>query len=166
MKPNTDANAVGVNQSRLVLWRRDCAHPLLPLACESSELPRCHQDWKTPGARRQEEITMREQEMKETLEPAKFFIEISATSDAQKPKVTIWLAADNSTQTEVTKYQNLRQLTEALVKLGVDPRTVKKDLERIYNPPAPVEGDPMAGVPPCYPLSITIAQAKDFGWED
>ena len=109
---------------------------------------------------------MREQEMKETKEPTDFFIEISATSDAQKPKVTIWLAADNSTQTEVTKYQNLRQLTEALVKLGVDPRTVKKDLERIYNPPAPVEGDPMAGVPPCYPLSITIAQAKDFGWED
>ena len=109
---------------------------------------------------------MREQEIKETFEPADFFIEIRATSNPQKPEVAIRLADDTSTGIEVTKYQNLQQLTEALVKLGVDPRTVKKDLERIYNPPAPVEGDPMAGVPPCYPLSITIAQAKDFGWED
>jgi len=109
---------------------------------------------------------MREQEMKETLEPAKFFIEISATSDAQKPKVTIWLAADNSTQTEVTKYQSLQQLTEALVKLGVDRRTVGTDLERIYNPSAPVEGHAMDGEPPCYTLTLTTAQARDFGWED
>ena len=109
---------------------------------------------------------MREQEIKETFEPADFFIEIRATSNPQKPEVAIRLADDTSTGIEVTKYQNLQQLTEALVKLGVDRRTVGKDLERIYNPPAPVEGDPMAGVPPCYPLSITIAQAKDFGWED
>lgn len=109
---------------------------------------------------------MREEKMKETLERADFFIEISATSAAQKPKVTIWLAADNSTQTEVTKYQNLQQLTEALVKLGVDRRTVGNDLERIYNPRAPVEGDSMTGEPACFPLSITIAQARDFDWED
>ena len=128
--------------------------------------PRRYQDWRTLGTRRQEGIAMREEKTEETVERADYFIEISATSDAQKPKVTIWPAADNSTQTEVTKYQSLQQLIEALVKLGVDRRTVGTDLERIYNPPAPVEGDPMAGVPPCYPLSITIAQAKDFGWED
>ena len=109
---------------------------------------------------------MREQEIKETFEPADFFIEIRATSNPQKPEVAIRLADDTSTGIEVTKYQNLQQLTEALVKLGVDRRTVGKDLERVYNPPAPVEGDPMAGEPPSYSLKITIAQARDFGLED
>jgi hypothetical protein len=40
---------------------------------------------------------MREQEMKETLEPADFFVEIRATSNPQKPEVTIRLADDTST---------------------------------------------------------------------
>jgi hypothetical protein len=109
---------------------------------------------------------MREQEMKETLEPTKFFIEISATSDAQKPTVIIGLAADNSTQTEVTKYQNLQQLTEALVKLGVGRGTVESDFDRIYTAYARVENVALAGEPACYTPNITIAQAKDFGWED
>jgi hypothetical protein len=107
---------------------------------------------------------MREQEMKEALEPAKYFIEIFAIPDEQKPKVTMRLYSDTSVHREVTKYQNLQQLTEALVKLGVDRRTVGVDLERIYNPRAPVEGDP-GGETACYTLSITIAQARDFGWE-
>ena len=102
---------------------------------------------------------MREEKMKENLEPADSFIEISATSDEQKPKVTIWLA-DTSTQTDVTKYRNLQQLTEALVKLGEDRRTVENDFERINT------GVPMAGEPACYRRNITIAQARDFGWED
>ena len=109
---------------------------------------------------------MREQEMKETLEPADFSIEISASSDAQKPKVTIWLAADNSTQTAVTKYQNVQRLTEALVKLGEDRRTVESNLERIYTAFAPVEDVPEAGETACYTRKITYAQARDFGWED
>ena len=109
---------------------------------------------------------MREQEIKETLEPADFFIEISATSDAQRPKVTIGLAVDNSTRTEVTKYQNLQQLTEALVKLGADRRTVENDFGRIYTAYAPVEGVALAGESACYWLSMTISQARDFGWKD
>jgi hypothetical protein len=109
---------------------------------------------------------MREEKTEETVERADYFIEISATSDAQKPKVTIWLAEDISTQREVTRYQNLQQLTEALLKLGVDRRTVRIDLERIYNPRAPVEGDAMDGEPACYTLSLTVAQVRDFGWED
>lgn len=109
---------------------------------------------------------MREEEMKETLERAVFFIEISATPDAQKPKVMIWIAADNSTQSEVTKYQNLKQLTEALVKLGEDRRTVENDFERINTAYAPVEGVAMAGEPAFYRPNITISQARDFGWED
>jgi hypothetical protein len=123
------------------------------------KLPRCHQDWRTPGIRRQEEIAMREEKMKETLEPADSFIEIIATANEQKPKVTIWLA-DTSTQTEVTKYQNLQQLTEALVKLGEDRRTVEIDFRRINT------GSPMAGESACYRRNITVAQARDFGWED
>jgi superfamily I DNA and RNA helicase len=109
---------------------------------------------------------MREEKMKETLEPADFSIEISATSDQQKPKVTIWLAADNSMQTEVTKYRNLQQLTEALVKLGEDRRSVENDLKRINTAYASVEGVAMAGEPAGYTPNITIAQARDFGWED
>lgn len=109
---------------------------------------------------------MPEEKVKETMEPADFFIEISATSDAQKPKVTIRLYADTSTQTEVTKYQNLQQLTEALVKLGEDRRTVESDLERIYIAYAPVEDVPEAGETARYTRKITFAQARDFGWED
>jgi hypothetical protein len=143
-----------------------CAHPFVALVCESCKLPRCHQDWRTPGIRRQEEIAMREEKMEETLERADSFIEISATSDAQKPTVIIGVAADNSTQTEVTKYQDLQQLTEALVKLGEDRRTVGNDLERIYTSYATVEGVAMAGESACYRPNITIAQARDFGWKD
>ena len=109
---------------------------------------------------------MREEKMEETLERADSFIEISATSDAQKPTVIIGVAADNSTQTEVTKYQDLQQLTEALVKLGEDRRTVGNDLERIYTSYATVEGVAMAGESACYRPNITIAQARDFGWKD
>jgi hypothetical protein len=109
---------------------------------------------------------MREQEMKETLEPAKYFIEIITIPGTEKPKVMIRLASDTLTGTDVTKYQNRQQLTEALVKSGEDRRNVEKDLERIYNPRAPVEGDPMDGESACYTLNITIAQARDFGWED
>lgn len=109
---------------------------------------------------------MREQEMKETLEPDKYFIEIVATSNAQKPKVTIRLAADSSTQREVTKYQSLQQLTEALVKSGADRRTVENDLGRIYTAYAPVEDHAMGGESACCELSLTIAQVRDFGWED
>jgi hypothetical protein len=104
--------------------------------------------------------------MKETLERADFFIEISASSDAQKPKVTFRIAADSSTQTAVTNYQNLQQLTEALVRLGEDRRTVENDLKRIHTPYAPVEDVPMARESACYTRNITIAQARQFGWED
>jgi hypothetical protein len=110
-----------------------------------------------------EEIAMLEERMKETMEPANFFIEISATPDTQKPTIIIGPAADNSAQSEATKHQNLKQLTEALVKSGADRRTVENDLKRIY---APIEGDPMAGESACYTLSLTIAQARDFGWQD
>ena len=109
---------------------------------------------------------MRAQEMKATLELVDFFIEISATSDAQKPRVVIGLAVDNSTQTEVTEHQNLQQLTEALVKSGADRRTVENDLRRIYTAYTPVEGVAMAGESACYTLSMTVSQARDFGWED
>jgi hypothetical protein len=104
--------------------------------------------------------------MKETLERADFSIEISAGSDAQKPKVTIWLAADSSMQTEVTKYQNLQQLADALVELGEDRRTVENDFERINTAYAHVEGVAMAGEPAGYTPNITVAQATDFGWVD
>ena len=109
---------------------------------------------------------MLEEKMKETMEPANFFIEISATPDAQKPGVIIRPSADASTQTFVTKYRNLRELTEALVKLGEDPRTVANDLERIYKVYAPAEDVAMAEEPACYTRNITFEQARDFGWID
>jgi hypothetical protein len=116
---------------------------------------------------------MREEKMKETLERADFFIEIRATSDAQKPEVLIRFANgistqglpyDISTQTEVTKYQDLQQLTDALVELGVDRRDVDKDLARIYRANDP--DDPMTKEPACYTRNITFAQARRFGWTD
>jgi hypothetical protein len=112
------------------------------------------------------EIAMRENEVMETLERTDFFIAIRATSNAQKPKVMIMLADDTSTGTDVTKYQNLQQLTEARVKLGEDRRTVESDLERIYTAYASIEGVAMAGESACYRRNIAIALGRDFGWED
>lgn len=110
---------------------------------------------------------MREEKMKETLERVDFFIEITATSDTQKPEVLIRPRADTSTQTTVRIYKNLPELTDALVKLGLDRRDVESGLKQIYTAYAPVEDVSTAGKSVSYTVSnITLAQARDFGWKD
>jgi hypothetical protein len=43
---------------------------------------------------------------------------------------------------------------------------VEIDLKRIHTAYAPVENVAMTGEPAHYKPNITIAQARDFGWED